>query len=71
MCERVLMLTESRCSTVNCHGHGRCLVLPNDDVTCVCDADRWTHDESRGEDGLCALETCGNGLTCQNGGSCL
>ena len=58
------------CSTFDCHGNGRCVILHDGSPACVCDDARWTHDGEAQEDGYCANEQCSDELTCEHGGEC-
>ena len=60
---------------VNCYGHGRCEVLHDGSPLCICDMNRYGHDDDldTNADGVgnCALQYCSGTVVCHNGGSCV
>ena len=60
--------TVDQCAPYDCHGRGECVMHLGTTPRCVCDDISVT--SSAGDNLDCDVETCDDGLTCQNGGRC-
>ena len=65
----LFLCADTGCQNVDCHGHGRCVILEGDVAMCQCYDNRYGH-ASAAAPGDCSVETQ-NSVSCQNGGSCM